>query len=272
MDNRPIGIFDTGLGGLTMVKALCGLLPGEDIIYLGDTGRVPYGSRSKETIIKYAGQNAAFLHGLDIKALVVACNTVCSVAFDEVKKPYSIPFYEVVKTPAKVAAQSTKNNKIGVIGTKATINSRAYELAIHSCSPEISVFSVPCPLFVPLVEEGWTDPDDEAAKLIVKRYLEGLAKENIDTLILGCTHYPLLTETIKKVMGESVRLVDSAAETAGFIASDLKEKALLKGDADSQPKGSVQYYVTDCTKSFAAHASNFLKSDISNLVKKITVE
>jgi len=269
MDNRPIGVFDSGLGGLTMVKKLAELLPEEDIIYLGDTGRVPYGSRSRETIVKYACQDAAFLAEFDIKTMVVACNTVCSVAVDVLKSAHSIPVFEVVNTPAKVAASATKNKKIGIIGTAATIRSGAYEAALKKLSPDLNVYSVPCPLFVPLVEEGWIDPDDKAAFDITKRYLEGLLGADIDTLILGCTHYPLLRGVISKVMGPDVRLIDSGAETARLVAADLRERGML---SDNRADGTVRYYVTDSIEGFSKMASRYLESDVHGMVKQVTLE
>ena len=268
MNNRPIGVFDSGLGGLTMIKKLTELMPGEDLIYLGDTGRVPYGSRSKETIIKYAGQDAAFLNGFGIKAMVIACNTVCSVALDSLKSEYNMPVYEVVTAPAKVAAAKTKNGKIGVIGTAATIKSGAYEAVLKKINPELTVYSVPCPLFVPLVEEGWTDASDEAALSIAARYLEKL-QNNIDTLILGCTHYPLLSEVISKVMGTDVFLVDSGAETAKQVAAGLKDKDLLN---ESETAGNVMYYVTDTIQGFSNLASIYLEADVNGKVEQITLE
>jgi len=272
MDNRCIGIFDSGLGGLTVVKALRKLMPNENIIYLGDTGRVPYGSRSQETIKTYTAQNVAFLNKQDIKAMVVACNTVCSVAFDTVKTTENTPVYEVVKTPAKAAAQSTKNNKVGVIGTTATIRSGAYEAALHELNPQITVHSIPCPLLVPLVEEGWTNRNDETAVSILKRYLKEFNTSDIDTLILGCTHYPLLIDQIKDIMGESITLIDSGAETAGFIASDLKLKEMLNEDNAQENRGLTEYYVTDSIAGFSERASKFLGSDIINAVTKIELE
>jgi len=269
MDNRPIGVFDSGLGGLTMVKALKELIPNQSIIYLGDTGRFPYGPRSKETIEKYAGQNAAFLAEKNIKAMVAACNTVCSVAFDAIKNAYTMPVYEVVRKPAAAAVQATKNNKIGIIGTTATIRSGAYEKALRELKADLEIHCKPCPLLAPLVEEGWTNPDDEAAVNVVSRYLKELAGFNIDTLILGCTHYPLLTEIIKKIMGKNVKLIDSGAKTAEFIATDLKERNILP---DKESKGTTSYYVTDCTDSFSQKAAKFLGSDINDMVTRVELE
>ncbi|MDR2572584.1 MAG: glutamate racemase [Oscillospiraceae bacterium] len=269
MDKRPIGVFDSGLGGLTVVKKLAKLLPEEDIIYLGDTGRVPYGSRSHETIIKYAQQDAAFLTEFDIKAMVIACNTVCSVAFRNLEAMYDIPIYEVVSAPVRAAAESTKNGRIGVIGTSATIQSCAYEKSLINLMPEATVFSTKCPLFVPLVEEGWIHAVDEAALVVAERYLDNLCESEIDTLILGCTHYPLLNDVISKIMGPDVILIDSGAETVKYVADDLKKRDIL---TDSQVSGNIKYFVTDSVENFEKLAAGFLESDVQGLVKQVTLE
>lgn len=272
MDQRPIGVFDSGLGGLTMVKELCRLLPGEDIIYLGDTGRVPYGTRSRDTIIEYADQDAAFLASMDIKAMVIACNTVCGVAFDKLKFAYDMPMYEVVKTPAKVAAETTKNGNIGIIGTAATVRSGAYERVLYEISASLNVYSVACPLFVPLAEEGWTKPDNEAANLIAHHYLYDLRNKGIDTLILGCTHYSLLTDIIARAIGYGVTLIDSGAQTAKYVATNMKERGILREDGENgEHRGTQRYYVTDSASDFAAHAAKFLESDVQGMVKQITL-
>ena len=266
---KAIGVFDSGLGGLTTVKRLKELLPGERIIYLGDTGRVPYGSRSKETITKYARQDAAFLAGFDIKAMVIACNTVCSVAFDILENAYDMPIYEVVSPPAISAAALTKNGKIGVIGTNATIRSGAYGAAIKRVAPDMSVISAPCPLFVPLVENGRVAEDDIAAITIAEDYLSELRGAGIDTLILGCTHYPLLRNVIAKVMGRGVMLVDSGAETAKLVAGDIRARGLM---APEGAEGTIEYFVTDSTDGFSALASVFMEEDICGMVEQVTLD
>ena len=269
MDARPIGVFDSGLGGLTTVKKLAEFMPAENIIYLGDTGRVPYGSRSRETIIRYGSQDAAFLAGFDIKAMVIACNTVCSVAFDILDETYDMPVYEVVSAPAKAAAKLTTNGKIGVIGTAATIRSGAYEKALKKIAPELEVFSEPCPLFVPLAENGRVKPDDIAALTIAEDYLIRLKGIGVDTLILGCTHYPLLREVITKVMGTGVALIDSGAETAKLATEDL----CMRGMTSTQKvKGDIKYFVTDSIEGFSELASRFLESDVQGLVRQIILE
>jgi len=269
MDKRPIGVFDSGLGGLTVVKKLAELLPNENIIYLGDTGRVPYGPRSKDTIIKYAHQDAAFLAEFEIKAMVIACNTVCSVAFATLENEYNMPIYEVVSAPVKAAVEHTKNKKIGVIGTAATIRSGAYEKALKNLDPELTVYSSPCPLFVPLVEEGWISAADEAALYVAKRYLEPLIKSDIDTLILGCTHYPLLRDIISKIMGPEVNLIDSGSETAKKVEKDLKQRDKLN---DNKAEGSIKYFVTDSIEGFTNVASRYLESEVHGLVEQTTLE
>ena len=271
MDARPIGVFDSGLGGLTTVKKLTELMPGEDIIYLGDTGRVPYGSRSRETILKYARQDTAFLMNRDIKALVIACNTVCSSVSPADLSDYTrgIPVYEVVSAPAAAAARLTKNGKIGVIGTKATIRSGAYEAALTQLSPGLQVRSASCPLFVPLVEDGVTSVDDIAVMAIAERYLADLRDSGVDTLLLGCTHYPLLKGVISKVMGPGVALIDSGAETAKLVSDNLAARMML---SPASATASLRFYVTDGVEGFETLASMFLESDVNGRVEQVALE
>jgi glutamate racemase len=268
MDKRAIGVFDSGLGGLTTVKKLSELLPGESIIYLGDTGRSPYGSRSRETIIKYARQDAAFLAGFDIKAMVMACNTACSAALDDLRSTYDMPVYDVIGPPVGVAASATGNGRIGVIGTSATIRSGVYEAAFNAISPGTSVISVACPLFVPLVENGRIDEEDRAVQIIASDYLTPLRDAGIDTLLMGCTHYPLLRGVIAGVMGAGVKLVDSGAETAKCVAEDLRARGLLSAESG---EGSIGYYVTDSVGGFTDLASRFLESDVRGMVKQVEI-
>ena len=273
MDARPIGVFDSGLGGLTTVKKIIEILPEEDIIYLGDTGRVPYGSRSKETIIKYATQDAAFLAGYDIKAMIIACNTVCSTAFNILEQAYDIPVFEVVSAPAKAAALISKNRKIGVIGTTATILSGAYETALLEHIKDAYILSVPCPLFVPLAENGRTSEFDVAALSIAGDYLMPMIRSGIDTLIMGCTHYPLMRGVVSKVMGPGVTLIDSGAETAKFVAHELYAKNMLApAQPDPEKNGTVRYFVTDSTDDFSQLASRFMESDVQGMVEQVTLE
>ena len=269
MDARPIGVFDSGLGGLTTVKKLSELLPEEDIVYLGDTGRAPYGSRSRETIIKYARQDADFLVDRNIKAMVIACNTVCSVAYAMLEGIYGIKVYEVVSAPAKEAAFRAKNGKVGVIGTAATISSGAYEAELKRIAPELSVISISCPLFVPLVENGRIDADDIAALTIAEDYLAGVKEFGAETLILGCTHYPLMRDVISKVLGAEVKLIDSGSETARSVARDIQAMGMA---APGGSKGIVKYYVTDGVDAFSGFASRFLGSDVDGMVEQVMLD
>jgi len=269
MDARPIGVFDSGIGGLTTVKKLSQFLPGEDIIYLGDTGRVPYGSRSRETIIKYARQDAAFLAGFDIKAMVIACNTACSSAFEVLRDSYDMPVFEVVTAPVRAAVESTKNGRVGVIGTAATIRSGVYEAAVMEADPSVAVFSVACPLFVPLVENGRFGDNDIAALSIAEDYLKELRGKDIDTLILGCTHYPLLRGVISKAVGPGVALIDSGAETANLVSEDLRRRDMLSPGGG---RGTIKYFITDSPEGFSALASVYLESDVCGMVEQITLE
>ena len=219
-DNEsPIGVFDSGIGGLTVFKEITETLPDENTIYLGDTARVPYGTRSKETIRRYAFECADFLMSCGIKLMVVACNTVSSVCIDELKKHYPVPVIGVVDPGARAAVRETVSGNVAVIGTRATVESNAYRLAIKRYDSSISVDGIACALFVPLIEEGWAD--DALAREIVCRYLSPLKGTHIDTVVLGCTHYPLLKGAIHEAVGAGVRLVDSAVETAGEVRESL---------------------------------------------------
>ncbi|MBI2495672.1 MAG: glutamate racemase, partial [Candidatus Omnitrophica bacterium] len=208
---QPIGVFDSGIGGLTVVKALIEELPVESIVYFGDTARVPYGTKSKHTIVKFSLENVEFLLRFGVKCIVIACNTSSSWALPTLRKYFKVPIIGVIRPGALAAVRETRNKRIGVIGTNATIQSRAYETAIQRIDPAVKVFSGSCPLFVPLVEEGWLN--GAISRQVARRYLEPLARQRIDTLILGCTHYPLLASTIQQVLGSGVSLVDSAKQT-----------------------------------------------------------
>jgi glutamate racemase len=269
MNSNPIGVFDSGIGGLTAVKRLIQLLPNEDVIYLGDTGRVPYGSRSRETIIKYARQDAAFLLKHGIKAMIIACNTVSSTAFEEISRDAPVPVFDVIEPPSALAAASTKNGKIGVIGTPATVRSGAYERAIGRLLPGAEVTSAACPLFVPLAENGRTSPDDLAVMTIARDYLAKLAESGADTVILGCTHYPLLRGAIAEILGGGVTLIDSGAATAEYAAARLGELNLR---SPSPAPGVRRYFVTDDAGGFEALASRFLGSDVRGLTEQATLE
>ena len=217
MDNRPIGVFDSGLGGLTAVKELEKVLPGESVIYFGDTGRVPYGTRSRETVRRYARQDMAFLTRHDVKAVLAACGTVSSTAGD-IGAALPVPYFDVLNPTARAAAKRTRRGVVGVIGTNATIHSGSYTKALL---PGLKVFCQACPLFVPLVESGFVEPEEEITYLAAKRYLEPLRQAGVDVLILGCTHYPIISKAIGRVMGEGVELVDSGREAALALAEEL---------------------------------------------------
>jgi glutamate racemase len=221
----PIGIFDSGVGGLTVAREIFKLLPDENVVYFGDVGRYPYGGRSKEIITKFAVQDITFLMEHKVKFIICACNTVSSVALDELKSNYEVEMIGVIEPGAKAAVERTRTGRVGVIGTNATIGSNAYARIIHSLDPEVKVFSLACPLFVPLAEEGYIDK--EATYLIARDYLQTMHDVEIDTLVLGCTHYPLLRHVISEVMGDSVTLIDSGEETAKTALWRLSENGLL---------------------------------------------
>ncbi len=237
---KPIGVFDSGIGGLTVVRELVRRLPGEDIVYFGDSARLPYGTKSPETVMRFSRQNLSFLKDKNVKLIVVACNTASSVALPALEEEEDIPVIGVLLPGARAAATATKNKRVGVIGTTATIRSNAYEQALKEIEPAIETWSLPCPLFVPLAEEGWLD--NEIAYLTAKSYLEPLASFGADTLVLGCTHYPLLKGVIEKVVGDGIVLVDSAQETAIEVEGVLEQRGLGN---DSGAAGTIQVYVSD---------------------------
>ena len=263
--DAPIGVFDSGIGGLTVVREIMRTLPNEGVVYLGDTARVPYGTRSQETVVRYALEGTEFLLKRGIKLLVVACNTVSSVGMQNVIEGASLPVVGVIVPGARAAAKETKNGKIGVIGTEATIKSGAYHRELSAMDSALNVHSVVCPLFVPLVEEGWLD--GEVPELVALRYLEGIKNKGIDTLVLGCTHYPLLKPVISKVMGDEVSLVDSATQTAREVGEELEKDRLLSADT-----GAVrEFYVTDSPEKFKEVGERFLGTGIGD-VKKVRLE
>lgn len=272
MSQRPIGVFDSGLGGLTTVKELKNILPNENIVYFGDTERVPYGTRSKETIIKYARQDINFLIKNNVKIIISACGTVSSVASvltNSAKALNNTLYTGVVLPAAQAAAKATKNLKVGVLGTAATINSHSYKQKLNRINSSIKVYEKSCPLFVPLVENGIIDPKDQITALTVERYLKPLKEKNVDTIILGCTHYPLLSKAIKEYVGENVNLVDSGKETAIYASKLLRNHNLIN---DSDKKGNCSFYVSDSTHGFANMASMFLGEDLNNKVTEIDID
>ena len=273
-DRRPIGIFDSGLGGLSAVKEIRALLPGEELVYFGDTGRVPSGSRSRETIRRYAEQDMRFLLSeAACKAVVVACGTVSANALDLLRDRYHVPVIGVIEPAVNAAVRATKNGKIGVIATPSSIASGAYETALRNRDNALSVTSCACALFVPLVENGFLDPDDPIPLLTAERYLAPVRDAGVDTLILGCTHYPLLKPVIKKVL-PGVTLIDTGMEAARALAR-LLEKEHLSADTDTPHPGSARYFVSDEPQDFARAAARFLgldeKADFP-VVRRVNIE
>lgn len=250
---QAVGIFDSGVGGLTVLRELTRVIPQEDTIYFGDTARVPYGTKSPETVTRYAHEITSFLIRRDIKLLVVACNTVSAVALPSLKRHFPIPVVGVIEPGARRAVEVSRSGRIGVIGTSGTIRSSAYTRAIKRLNPRAEVLTRACPLFVPLAEEGWVD--NQVARLTAQTYLQELKDAGIDTLVLGCTHYPLLKPVIAEVMGSGVTLVDSAAETALTVAGILGQKKMLRPAAEV---GNHHYYVSDIPAGFIRVGNRFL--------------
>ncbi len=259
--DRPIGIFDSGIGGLTVLREINALLPEEDLIYFGDTARVPYGTKSSETVTRFSSEIITFLFSLDVKMIVVACNSASALALPALQQSSSVPITGVIKPGAEQAVKTTKSGKIGVIGTRATVGSGAYEREIRSMSPGVHVFSQPCPVFVSLVEEGWTS--HPATRLIAEEYLAPLQKEDIDTLVLGCTHYPLLRPLLEEIMGNRVTVVDSAQTCALSVKGILDEKNLTR---NSDARGDIKYYVSDMPEKFEELSSRFLGKPVKDVL------
>jgi glutamate racemase len=259
-DNRPIGIFDSGVGGLTVVGKISRILPNEDLVYFGDTARVPYGTKSRETVTKFSVENVEFLMEHNVKLVIVACNTASSLSLDFLKRCFRVPIIGVIEPGARGAVAATRNNRIGVIGTHATVSSGAYEKTIKRISSKYSVFTQACPLFVPLVEEGWVDKDvtEEVARI----YLKPLRAKRIDTLIMGCTHYPILKNILKKVMGADAVLIDSSIEVAIQTKEVLDTNGLLN---TSPEKGMHKFFVSDEPNRFIKIGDKFLKRRIKCL-------
>jgi len=261
-ENAPIGMFDSGIGGLTVLKEVQKHLPGENIIYLGDTARVPYGTRSSQTVLKYSLTNTDFLLQQNIKLLVIACNTASAVATYKLREKYRIPIVDVVAPGARAAVKATDNGKIGIIGTEGTINSSAYQQEIRRLNKDVAIYTQPCPLFVPLAEEGWCDEQDEIVLSIALRYLAPLKKFTIDTLVLGCTHYPLLKGAIQSVMGGDIKLIDSAEETALEVLNVLQTEN-IKNNGSGQ--GDNTFYLTDAPHRFTETGRLFLGKELDNV-------
>jgi len=257
MRDNPIGVFDSGVGGLTVVKQLTREMPNEDIVYFGDTARVPYGTKSPSTIKKFSIENVLFLLNFNVKLIIIACNTSSAIGLPFLSRYFSVPIIGVIKPGAKAAIRSTRNGRVGVIGTTATISSRAYEKEIKALDPKVNVYSKDCPLFVPLVEEGWAN--DGIVGIAARKYLSPLKEKKIDTVILGCTHYPLLKASVQRVMGRSVKLIDSAEETAKE-AKNLLEECGLK--YPGKRTGRLKFYVSDAPDKFSMVAKRFLGKDV----------
>ena len=266
--DAPIGVFDSGIGGLTVVREIMRQIPNEKIVYFGDTARVPYGNKSKETVTRFSRQIVRFLQTHEVKTIVVACNTASAYALDELEKETDIPMIGVVKPGARVAAQTTRNGRIGVIATEATIGSKIYGKYIQELNPDVKIWGKACPLFVPLVEEGLLQ--DPVTDEIARRYLAELIDLDIDTLILGCTHYPLLTEQIRAFMGPEVALIDPGKVTAIAMKEALQALELLADPAKEQ--GSAEFYVSDTVEAFSASADLFLGQYAGGKVERVAIE
>ncbi len=267
MDNRPIGVFDSGLGGLTVVKKMRELMPGEDIVYFGDTGRVPYGGRSEKTLLKYVAQDIAFLESFDVKMIVAACGTASAVALPKLRQKPELPMLGVLDAAASSALSATKNGKIAVIATAATVKSDAYRKKLVAIKTDAEVFSKACPLFVPLVENGHLD--SQVAHLVAEEYLSEVSAFGADTLIMGCTHYPLLAKTIGDVLGDGVRLIDVGEAISRQMLEVLKQRDLL---SDKSEGGVCRYYVSDEVDNFETLGGLFLQSKIEGMVSKIDID
>ena len=259
MDKRPIGVFDSGLGGLSTVRAMKKLLPNEDIVYFGDTGRVPYGTRSNETVETYAAQDIKFLRSFSCKMIVAACGTVSTAAADVVDG-IDEPSTGITKPSAKAAVEASENGVIGVMGTSATVNSGAFDDEIHKLSGDAKVISVSCPLLVSLVESNWIGIDDEVTNAAVKRYITPILQAGADTIILGCTHFPILAPIIQKIAGKDVTLIDSGLEEARYIKAELESRDMKN---DGAHVGTQRFFVSDKTQNFCDVASVLLGEDIS---------
>ena len=266
--DAPVGVFDSGVAGLTVAREIMRNLPSEKIVYFGDTARVPYGSKSKETVIRYSRQIIRFLQEQQVKAIVVACNTASAFALDTVRDEFDIPIIGVIESGAKVAAARTRNKRVGIIGTVGTVGSGIHAQYLKKLDPGITVFGKACPLFVPLVEEGWLH--DPVTVEVASRYLKELQDKDVDTLILGCTHYPLIRSTIRQVMGEEVCLVNPAYETALELGKLLEEQG-LSSTGTEQKEFPYRFYVSDLADEFKEFANSILPYDVE-MTKKIDIE
>ena len=269
MDTRPIGVFDSGLGGLTAVRQLRRLLPGEDIVYFGDTGRVPYGSRGHDVIVRYAQQDIRFLLSQNVKFIMAACGTVSSTYPSAEAAQLPVPYTGVIGAAARAAAAATKNKRIGVIGTAATIRSDSYATQLKDLVPGVQIFARACPLFVPLVENGYVN-GDKVTQLMIEEYLTPVRDSGIDTLILGCTHYPLLRGVIGSIMGDQVQLVNPAYETSLALKQLLIEQDLLN-QGSVEEEFPYRFYVSDAAEKFKSFANSILPYDVE-MTKQVNLE
>lgn len=264
MNDRPIGIFDSGLGGLTVFKQIAKLLPNEDLVYLGDNARVPYGNRSKETIVKFSFEDANFLLSKKVKCIVIACNTSSAWAGTELKKKLKVPVFDVITPAVSEAVKLSINGRIGVIGTRGTIGSNSYQEKLKIVNCKLKILAQACPLFVPFIEEG--ESKSSALKIVAKDYLSELKKDKINTLIMGCTHYPIIKDIIEEEVGSSVKLVDPGITVAAELKNYLEENNLLNS---KKTVGKHSYFVTDYTERFVKVAEMFLGHKIENDLRKV---
>jgi glutamate racemase len=263
---KPVGVFDSGIGGLSVVKRIATALPQESIVYFGDTARVPYGSKSNATVIDYSVQDAKFLMSKNVKAIVVACNTASAVALPELRKRFHVPVIGMIEPGSRMAVKESKTGRIGVIGTRTTVSNHAYSNEIKRLNPDAQVFEKACPLFVPLAEEGWVN--HKATYDIAEEYLADLKKLDIDTLVLGCTHYPMLAGVIQKVIGDNVKLIDSGIASAEVVREEISRIGL---ETNSFANGNQDFFVSDIPTKFTEVAELFLGRHVEN-VKKVDLE
>lgn len=268
MDNRPIGVLDSGMGGLTAVRELLRVMPEEDIVYFGDTGRVPYGTRSPEIVVQYAIQDINFLLRKGVKMVIAACGTVTTTLPQKLTEGFTFPYTGVLNPTVQAAAAATCNGKIGVIATATTIRTGAYERELKKLDPELQVVSRACPLFVPLVENGYVERENQVTRLVAEDYLKSIKESGCDTLILGCTHYPVIAGIIGDLMGPSVTLIDSGRAAADHARRILEEKELLAG---RDGKGSSSFFVSDDPAQFAQNAALFLGGQFRGRVEKVDI-
>lgn len=267
MDHRAVGVFDSGLGGLTAVRELRRILPSENIIYFADTSRVPYGGRDEATLLRYARQDVAFLRSQDVKAVLIACGTATTAALPALQKENDIPVLGVVEAACRRAAKVTGNRRVGLIATAASVRSGVYERTLRRMDGSIRTVSCACPLFVSLVENGRYRRGDQVVELVAREYLEPMRLTGIDTLILGCTHYPLLQDVIADVMGPDVTLVNAAAESAAALRDTLQEREMLREGA-----GEADFFVSGEPEDFASRAEDFLTEPMAKPVQRVDID